>query len=184
MEMGRCMRESVLNKLKKVLFFGSILIVLFAVFILYGNYWFNHGGLKDPLISRTEEMRQEWMSSELVCQFENSHRLAVSKVYLIESGDGIQIRFRVAYTAFLDRRDLFRDISCTIVDSDGNHYESTLIMFPQKIIGVEMVCATISMNQEQFSLLSEKELTINIKCTEYGENDDYAYGKLVIKISE
>ena len=171
-----------MNKLKKVILLGSIIVILFAAFLIYWTCQFHHNGINAPLISDPAELEQDMTNSELAYQIDDNHRMTVSKMYLIENGDNVQIRFRVAYAALFGGRNLLRDMSWVIADSEENSYEGRLTLYPEKIAGIEMVCATLSMSNEEFSLLSGKELTVKVDCAEYGENENYGHCKLVINM--
>lgn len=171
-----------MNKRKLIILIGSILILSILCFVFNQNYQFNHGGINSPLISEPEDLYNEITASELAYETVSIHQLITSKMYLIEIGEDIQIRFRLAYAELFGLDDLFGDTRWRIVDSDGSAHEDKLTAYSPRITGIETVDVALIMTQGEFSELSGKELMITAYCTEGEEDQSYAHCKLVVKI--
>lgn len=171
-----------ITKRKLIIMIGSALILWIVGFVIKQNYDFNHYGINGPLISEQEDLYKESTESELPYQTVSIDQLIVSKMFLIEMGDEIQIRFRFAYAEPFGPDDLFWDTKWKIVDSEGNAHEDKLTVYSSTITGIDTVGVALVMTREEFSELSGKELTITAYCTKGEDYQSYAHCKLVVKI--
>ncbi len=84
-----------------------ILVFLMIVFVIDQYNQFNQVGLDSGIVSEPEEYLEAEESSEIEYRIVGKNKLIISNMYVIERGDQIQLRFRVAYPWPFAKDNLF-----------------------------------------------------------------------------
>lgn len=162
---------------------GGIMILAMLGFLIFQYHEFHHSGIEQPLVDDLYDYySQEWKNTVIDYKVVDVQRLIVSKMYMHENEDEVQIRFRFAYQTPFSPENLFFDTRWEIRDAEGNQYEGKLTLYSQMVKSIETVNAVLRMTGEEYSRLSGKELEITFYCTQGEDYESYAHGKLAVKL--
>ncbi len=180
-------------KYKRLLIMGSVLFVLLLLFYVYARHAFLYNGLDRALLGQTAEDRypdwERWngkeVSSQLECDIQSKHSLYFSKVYLIERANHYQVRFRIGYAIPFFHQELLRDTKWILEDSAGNNYTENMVVYAERIAGLNCINVTLILDEEEFLTLSGKELDFTAVCSKEGYDkadmeNSYAHCKVKV----
>lgn len=163
-------------KYKRLLIMGSVLFVLLLLFSVSAYYAFLHHGLDRALLGQTAEDRypdwEKWngreVSSRLEYDIQSKRSLCFSKVYLIERANHYQVRFRIGYAIPFLHQELLGDTKWILEDSAGNNYTENMVVYAERIAGLNCINVTLILDEEEFLTLSGKELDFTAVCSKEG----------------
>lgn len=162
-------------KHKRLLIIVVLLVVLLSAFGFHAAYSFNHNGLDQALAGLVEEDRypnwDNWSSieknSELKYDIVSKSGLYISKIYFMERANHYQIRFRIGYRIPFMHQDLLSDTWWILEDSEGNSYTQNMVVYAEKIAGLNCINVTLVLDEE-LTDLSGKQLNITAVCSKEG----------------
>ncbi len=159
-----------------------------AVYMIYAYDSFNRKGLDAWLVGQTDgEHYPDWGKDmealEIDCNILDKDHILFSRVYLLQSSDSYQLRFRIAYNIPFLRGNLFGDTEWVkLADSYGNDYFGCLTVFPSEIAWLNCINVTLVMDRDTFSAVSGSSLKVSAACTEGGSGDGDSYAGCEVEI--
>ncbi len=157
---------------KKIWFIVVLLVALFSAAGFYAVYSFQHSGLDRALVGLVNEdgylSWEHWNASEkntdLKYEIVSKSKLYISKIYLMERANHYQIRFRIGYGIPFMHGELLSDIDWVLEDVKGNSYTENMVVFAERIAGLNCVNVTLVLDKE-FMDLSGEVLNITAVCS-------------------